>query len=73
MANTKEQTPVERAKARMEQWQAQYEESARTPSYLHLTPTELIAMAAYLFALCAVVCPLSMLAMMLMMRRKKDK
>jgi predicted DNA-binding transcriptional regulator AlpA len=45
MASTKQQTPVERARAQMEQWQAQFEESTQTPSYLHLSPMELIAMA----------------------------
>lgn len=38
-------SPVERAKARMEQWQAQYQEFRSQPTYFHLPPLELVRLA----------------------------
>jgi prophage regulatory protein len=45
MSGTKQQTPIDRAKAHAEQTRAQYEEWRRRPSYLHLSAQELIAIA----------------------------
>jgi hypothetical protein len=49
MASNKQQTPIERAKARVkacdEQWRAQYEDYINTPNFRHLSAEELIAMA----------------------------
>jgi predicted DNA-binding transcriptional regulator AlpA len=45
MPPTRPQTPIGRAKVQAEQWRAQAEEHLRRPSYLHLSPDELIALA----------------------------
>jgi predicted DNA-binding transcriptional regulator AlpA len=45
MPHAKPQTPLGRAKVQAEQWRAQAEEHLRRPSYLHLSPDELIALA----------------------------
>jgi prophage regulatory protein len=44
MPPSKPQTLIERAKAQAEQWRAQADEHKRRPSYLHLSPDELIAL-----------------------------
>src|SRR5262245_21018727 len=50
MAN-RQQTPIERAKDHAEQWQAAYDEHMLRPSFLHLQPMELIALAENMKAL----------------------
>jgi predicted DNA-binding transcriptional regulator AlpA len=42
MPPSKPETQIERAKAQAEQWRAQADEHKRRPSYLHLSPDELI-------------------------------